>query len=92
VIHTGNNFLVYEINIESSLTALRISANPLYPSNAKTFGERLRKWRMDNGILAKELGKMLGVNLETVFNWERGKTMPPSRHCRKISEISGLFL
>jgi transcriptional regulator with XRE-family HTH domain len=88
--HTGNNLLVYEIQIKSSLTVLKASANPLYPSNPRTFGERLRKWRMDNGMLAKELGKLLGVDLATVFNWELNKTIPLYRQCRKIREITGL--
>jgi len=64
--------LVYEIAARFRLSQARLAANPRYPAEPKTAGERLRKWRMDRGMIAKEVAKELGVCEETVLNWERG--------------------
>ena len=66
--------LVYEISRRFSLSQARLAANPRYPTEPKTPGERLRKWRMDRGMTARQLAKELGVCGETVLNWERGRT------------------
>ena len=42
--------------------------NDNYPINPKTFGERLRKARMDAGLQIKELAAMVGVTEDTVIN------------------------
>ena len=34
--------------------------------------------------------KELGVTLNTISNWERGKTEPTLNQLRKISELSGI--
>ena len=39
---------------------------------------RLRSLRKENGISQAELAKTLGVDIKTVGNWERGKTVPDS--------------
>ena len=41
-----------------------------YPVNPKTFGERLRKARMDAGLQIKELAAMIEVTEDTIINWE----------------------
>ena len=48
---------------------------PGYPETPKTFGEHLRKARMDAGLQIKELAAEIGVSQDSVINWElRGKT------------------
>jgi transcriptional regulator with XRE-family HTH domain len=39
-----------------------------YPENPVSFGERLRKARMDAGLQIKELAEMIGVTEDTVIN------------------------
>jgi transcriptional regulator with XRE-family HTH domain len=56
-----------------------MSFNYFYPEEPQTFGETLRKARMDAGATAKELAEALGVTECTVYNWET-RGMRPSRH------------
>jgi DNA-binding transcriptional regulator YiaG len=44
--------------------------NKDYPINPKTLGEKLRKERMDTGLLIKEFATLIGVAPYTVINWE----------------------
>jgi len=49
-----------------------------YPKTPSTFGEHLRKARMDAGLQIKQLAEQLGVSQDSVINWEiRG--MRPAR-------------
>ena len=45
-----------------------------YPKKPHTFGEHLRKYRMDKGLLAKDVAKIIGVTENTVLNWEHNQT------------------
>jgi len=38
----------------------------------RTFGEHLRKARMDAGLMIKQQACMLGVTPDKVINWELG--------------------
>jgi DNA-binding XRE family transcriptional regulator len=46
-----------------------------YPQNPHTFGEYLRKYRMDKGLFAKDLARIVGVTEQTILNWERDRTI-----------------
>ncbi len=61
---------------------LRLS---FYPSN--TLGERIRKWRLEQGLLQTDLAKLLGVAEMTIVNWEKGKTRPLKEKIRIIKDI-----
>jgi len=67
--------------------------DPTYPKSPKTFGEYIRKWRMDKGIFQVDLAKMLGVDEMTIVNWEKGRTRPDTRWIERVKgairEISG---
>ena len=52
--------------------------NEDYPVDPKTFGEKLRKARMNAGLKIKKLAELIGVTLDTVINWEL-KGMRPLR-------------
>lgn len=41
-----------------------------YPQNPQTTGEYIRKYRMDKGLFAKDLAKIIGVTEQTILNWE----------------------
>ena len=57
-----------------------------YPKNPKTFGDYIRKWRLEQGLFQKELAKMLGVAETTVVNWEKERTKPIVNKLRIIKE------
>ena len=43
----------------------------------KTFGEQLRKQRLDSKLTQPELAKKLGVSLGSIDKWEANRTVPP---------------
>ncbi|MBS3915844.1 MAG: helix-turn-helix transcriptional regulator [Bacteroidetes bacterium] len=57
---------------------------PGYPMNPQTFGQRIRKTRMDKGLLQKDVAMILGVTECTITNWENGRRQPHSGHGPKI--------
>ena len=66
-VHNDNLFLlVYTLEIEINL----LDFNPDYPKAPKTLGERIRKARMNKGLLIRELASYIGVAEDTVINWE----------------------
>ncbi len=50
--------------------------NDNYPINPGTFGERLRKARMNTGLQIKKLAAMVGMTEDTLINWELRGMMP----------------
>jgi ribosome-binding protein aMBF1 (putative translation factor) len=64
----------------------RQTFNPDYPADPKTFGERLRKARMDVGMTIKDLAVKVRVSNDSILNWElRGMT--PRWHRRKLRTL-----
>lgn len=58
--------------------------NEDYPVDPKTFRERLRRTRMDAGLLIKEFSALIGVTPDTVINcWEVRGMKPWRRDIRK---------
>lgn len=58
-----------------------------YPENPKTFGERLRKARIDAGLLIKDLAKKRGVAEDTVINWEVRGRMPRGKSRNALGRV-----
>jgi transcriptional regulator with XRE-family HTH domain len=52
----------------------------------ETLGEFLRKRRLENDLLAKELADLIGVTEDTVLNWEKDRTTPSQRHILILKE------
>ena len=61
-----------------------MESNPSYPLHPKTFGQSLRKQRMDKGLLIKELGKIVGVSPDTIINWEIRNVKPFGKNLEKV--------
>ena len=59
-----NRLYVFTVEIN------RLLLNPAYPKEPKTFGERIRKARMDKGLLIRELATLVGVTADTGGNCE----------------------
>jgi hypothetical protein len=62
----------------SELVNLFLLADPTYPRNPKTFGQKLRKKQMDLGLEIKELAGLINVTSDTIINWEL-RDVKPSR-------------
>jgi len=75
--------LVYTVNIRLNLNDF----DPKYPENPKTFGEKIRKARMDRNMLIKELALKIGVTEDTVINWEISGVTPRKIHLEKIKSF-----
>ena len=61
--------------------------SPAYPKELKTLGDHLRKRRLDLKLLQKEVAQKLGVNQDTICNWENNRTSPTLRFIPKIVEF-----
>lgn len=73
---------LYTVEVEINLRLL----NPTYPKEPKTFGERIRRARMDQGLLIRELAALVGVSADTVINWELRGVKPMGRSLRRLQE------
>jgi transcriptional regulator with XRE-family HTH domain len=60
-----------------------------YPKNLKTLGDHLRKRRLDQKLLQREVGFQLGVDEATINNWETNRTSPSLSHIPKILKFIG---
>ncbi|MEM9337711.1 MAG: helix-turn-helix domain-containing protein [Bacteroidota bacterium] len=49
-------------------------------------GKMIRAFREANGISQTDFGKMMGVALRTVQNWESGNKIPPNKQ-QKMREV-----
>ena len=68
--------LVYAVSKEFNF----LESNPSYPLHPKTFGQMLRKQRMDKSLLIKELAKIISVSPDTIINWEIRNVKPFGRN------------
>jgi transcriptional regulator with XRE-family HTH domain len=64
--------------------ALRL---PLYPE--LTIGDRIRKWRLEQGLFQVDLAKRVGVSEMTIVNWEKGRTKPVRQYFERLEKILG---
>lgn len=48
------------------------------------FGEKLRKYRLEKGMTQSELAKQAGINVNTISNYESGRTYPQNREVYSI--------
>jgi len=82
----SEGILVYTLEIEVNL----LDFNPKYPKNPKTFGEIIRKKRMDLRLTMREVAERLGVSETTIYNWEIRNRKPYRRTEEKLKAILGL--
>jgi DNA-binding transcriptional regulator YiaG len=60
-----------------------------YPLRPKTMGERLKKKRLDMGLYQKDVAEIIGVDVNTVTNWEKGRYKP----CREnLGRVEGFLV
>jgi len=75
--------LVYTLELEVNL----LDYNPTYPRNPQTLGERIRKTRMDKGMIIKKLASQVGVTDDTVINWEIRDIKPKGKNLERVREF-----
>lgn len=57
--------------------------------NPKTWGEHIRRVRMDREMFQIDVSKLLNVSEDTITFWENGRTHPQQRFHKKIIEFLG---
>lgn len=50
----------------------------------------LKAARVNANMTQREWAESLNVNVDTVLNWEKGKSEPRLSELRKMSELSGI--
>ena len=60
-----------------------------YPKELVTIGDHIRKRRLDLKLTQKEVAAALGVDECTVWNWERNRTCPLTKHLPAIIGFLG---
>ena len=76
--HTVPNYK----NSHPLVVTLRIS---LYPDT--TFGERIKRWRLEQGLFQRNLAEMIGVSEMTIVNWEEGRAKAMKRNFERANII-----
>ena len=79
-------FSVYHVERPIPLSVFRQD----YPENPRTFGECLRKLRIDAGLQIKDLARELGVTEDSVINWEIRGMIPARKMNQLFDKFPGL--
>ena len=75
---------------EFTLKINRLERDPIYPLHPQTFGQLLRKARMDRELMIKDLAMLLGTTEDTIINWELRDIKPTlKRHRKGLVEFLG---
>ncbi len=48
-----------------------------YSENPRTFGDHLKRARLMYGLKKRNVAALIGANIATIINWEKGRTKPP---------------
>ncbi len=76
----SNSYLNYSIR----LPIQKIFYKSGCPTEIKTFGDLIRKTRMELNLTAKELSIFLNVNEGSIINWEVGNHQPDRKRLRLV--------
>jgi transcriptional regulator with XRE-family HTH domain len=60
-----------------------------YPKTLVTLGDHIRKRRLDLKLLQKDVGTLLEVDEETIWNWENNHCTPQIRFIPKVIDFLG---
>ncbi len=61
----------------------------IIPQNPQTWGEHIKKRRLELGLFQARVAKIIGVNESTITNWEKEHTKPMLWTIPKITEFLG---
>jgi DNA-binding XRE family transcriptional regulator len=60
-----------------------------YPKELKTLGDRIKKRRIDLGLLQRVVGQRIGVSALTITNWEKNHTSPNLKFMPEVIAFLG---
>jgi transcriptional regulator with XRE-family HTH domain len=60
-----------------------------YPKEINTLGDHIRKRRLDMGLRQRDVARQIGVNKDTIYNWEMNRTEPEVRLIPGIIKFLG---
>jgi transcriptional regulator with XRE-family HTH domain len=60
-----------------------------YPIELRTIGDHLRRRRLELGLLQRTVAQQLGVSVEAIALWEKGRVRPRPRQYRGVIEFLG---
>ncbi len=60
-----------------------------YPKELKSIGDHIKKKRLDLDLLQKEVAEIIGVQKDTICNWENNRFSPKIHLLPKIYEFLG---
>jgi len=60
-----------------------------YPKELRTWGDQLRKRRLDLALTQKDVAQRLGTNEASVWNWEKNRSSPALRFIPRIIAFLG---
>jgi len=67
-----------------SLSIPKFIFNKNCPNNPQSFGEEIKKARLDAGFQIKELASIVGVTEDSIINWKKRGIMPSSKNLKKV--------
>jgi transcriptional regulator with XRE-family HTH domain len=59
------------------------------PQNPQTWGEYIKKRRLELGLLQRQVASQLRVRIDTLRNWEQNQTKPTLRYLPKVIAFLG---
>ena len=62
-------------------------SNQKIPKQPQTFGERIKKHRLELGWFQRDVAAKIGISSTSISDWERGVTFPARRMKKKIQEF-----
>jgi len=63
--------------------------NKPYPKELKSYGDYIRKHRLDNNHSQSEVAKIIGVETDTITNWELNRNQPMISYYPRIFSYLG---
>ena len=63
--------------------------SPDYPKTLNTFGDHIRKKRLDLGLLQKDVAKIIGTSTDTICYWENNRATPYISYIPNIIKFLG---
>ena len=74
------------------ILALSKDILPEYPENPRTLGESIRKARIDQGLMIRELAGLVGADEMTIINWELRDRRPKDKFHKPLKRVLGIEL
>ena len=69
-------------------------AIPIMPDvpRGDSIADRIKRWRLLNGVYQKDLANRLEVDEMTIVNWEKGRTKPKGVYAENIANTLGISI